>query len=107
MLFTTSKRKHFTAQVHKLYPILIVLSKHLSDVAGIGETEILNVCLSPSNIGWLVFVGTVLGSMFRLGVFKRMTVFQDGSDRAGAGAENGRIGVMEVGIETCLKGLRR
>jgi hypothetical protein len=41
------------------------------------------------------------------GVFKRMAVFQDGSDGAGAGAENGRIGVMEVGIETCLKGLRR
>lgn len=106
-LFTTRKRKYFTARAHKLYPILIVLSKHLSDVAGIGETEILNACLSPSNIGWLVFVGTVLGSMFRLGVFKRMTVFQDGSDRAGAGAENGRIGITEVGIETCLKGLRR
>ena len=75
---------------------------------GIGETEILNVCLSPGNISWLVFVGTVLGSMFWLGgVFKRMAVFQGGGDGAGAGAENGRIGVTEVGIETCLKGLRR
>lgn len=64
MLFTTSKRKHFTAQAHKLYPTLIVPSKHLNDAAGIGETEILNVCLPPSNIGWLVFVGTVLSSTF-------------------------------------------
>ena len=36
-----------------------------------------------------------------------MTVFQDGSDGADAGAENGRIGVTEVDIETFLKGLRR
>ena len=108
MLFTTSKQKHFTAQAHKLYPILIVPSKHLNDVAGIGETEILNVCLSPSNIGWLVFVGTALSSVFRLGgVFKRTAVFQDGGDGAGAGVENGRIGGTGVGIETCLKGLRR
>ena len=107
-LFTTSKRKHFTTQAHKLYPILIVPSKHLNDVVGTGETEILNVCLPPSNISWLVFVGTVLGSMFWLGrVFKRMEVFQDGGDATGAGAENGRVGVTEVGIETCLKGLRR
>jgi len=77
-----SKRIHFTAQAHKLYPIPIVPLKHLNDVAGISETEILNLCLSPSDIGWLVFVGTVLGSMFRLGgVFKRMAVFQDGGMR--------------------------
>ena len=62
----------------------------------------------PSNVGWLVFVGTVLGSTFRLGrIFKRMAVFQDGGDGASARAENGRIGVTEVGVETCLKGLRR
>lgn len=62
----------------------------------------------PSNISWLVFVGTVLGSMFWLGgVIKRVAVFQDEGDGASTGAENGRIGVTEEGIETCLKGLRR
>jgi len=70
MLFMASKRKYFIAQAHKLYPIPIVPLKHLNDVAGIGETEILNVCLFPSNISRLVFVGTVLGSMRR--IFKRM-----------------------------------
>ena len=48
-----SKWIHFTAQAHKLYPILVVPSKHLNDVAGIGETEILNVCLSrATSAGW-------------------------------------------------------
>lgn len=73
------------------YIHIIVPSKHLNNVAGIGETEILNICLSPSNIGWLVFAGTALGSVFQLGrVFKRTAAFQDEGDGVGAGAENGR-----------------
>lgn len=78
IFFVACERKHFTAQSQELDTILFIPPDHLDDVSSICQPQLFHKLLPEFGFGWLLFVRSVLGGMFRLrGVFERMSVVED------------------------------